>query len=69
MAYSTLRAEMARHGVMIKDLIDVTGKSRSAISKNLAGEGRFSVEEGIAIKNPFFPDIPVDVLFAEEVIA
>lgn len=66
MAYLNLRAEMARRGVMIKDLVEVTGKSRSAVSLNLKGNGEFSVGESIKIKERFFPDMDYEVLFAKE---
>lgn len=51
---------------MIKDLVEVTGKSRSAVSLNLKGNGEFSVGESIKIKERFFPDMDYEVLFAKE---
>lgn len=70
MAYLNLRAEMARRGVMIKDLMEVTGKSRSAVSMNLNGNSEFSIGESIKIKERFFPDMDYEILFEkEEVIA
>ena len=56
MGYPNLRAEMARSNprVEIKDLMQVTGKSRAGVSNNLNGKGSFSVAESLAIRNTFF---------------
>jgi hypothetical protein len=62
--YSNLKAEMARDDICIKDLMEVTGKSRSSVSNNLNGKGCFSVEESIAIRNTLFPKLSIDYLFA-----
>ena len=51
--YANLKAEMARRNINIKDIMAVTGKSRSGVSKNLNGQGAFSVEEGINIRDKF----------------
>lgn len=66
MGYANLKAEMARRNINIKDLMEVTGKSRSGVSKNLNGQGAFSVEEGINIRDKFFPNLSIDYLFATE---
>ena len=63
MGYKNLKAEMARSNVEIKDLMRVTGKSRSGISNNLNGKGKFSVEDGLSIRNSLFPDLSIDYLF------
>ena len=68
MSYPNLRAEMARNGIGIKELMDVTGKSRPAISNNLNGKGPFTVDESVSIKTILFPSMSIDYLFAEKPI-
>ena len=66
MGYRNLRAEMARIGITIKDLMAVTGKSRPGISNNLNAKGSFSVKDSLAIRNTFFPDMSIDYLFESD---
>ncbi len=62
--YYNLKAEMARNKIEIPAIMRVTGKSRSAVSKNLNGTGSFTVAEAIEIKNKLFPDLTIDYLFS-----
>lgn len=62
--YPNLKAEMARNNIEIKMIMDVTGKSRGAVSNNLNGRGSFSIDEAIKIRNAIFPDASIDYLFA-----
>lgn len=64
--YPNLKAEMARNNVEIQAIMDVTGKSRAAVSNNLNGRGSFSIGEAIKIKNCLFPTFTIDYLFALE---
>ena len=66
MGYPNLKAEMARANYGIKDLMDVTGKSRAGISNNLNGRGRFSIDESLAIRNALFPSMSIDYLFSPD---
>lgn len=66
MGYRNLKAEMARENITIKNLMDVTGKSRAGISNNLNGRGRFSVDDSLAIRNAFFPKLSIDYLFEND---
>lgn len=66
MGYPNLKAEMARANYGIKDLMDVTGKSRAGISNNLNGRGSFSIDESIAIRNNLFPSLSIDYLFSPD---
>lgn len=66
MGYPNLKAEMARSKVGVKDLMEVTGKSRAAVSNNLNGRGKFSVEESLAIRSSLFPKLSIDYLFGSE---
>ena len=66
MGYPNLKAEMARSDIEIKDLMEVTGKSRAGISNNLNGRGKFSVADSLSIRNRLFPTLTIDYLFATE---
>ena len=63
MEYGNLKAEMTRRHILINELSRVTGKSRSAVSKNLNGFGSFTVDEAMAIRDAFFPEVSIDYLF------
>lgn len=62
--YPNLKAEMARNNIEIKEIMDATGKSRAAVSNNLNGRGRFSIDEAINIKRRIFPTFSIDYLFS-----
>ena len=64
--YPNLKAEMARKKIEIQAIMDVTGKSRAAVSNNLNGRGSFSIDEAINIKNSLFPTFTIDYLFSLE---
>lgn len=64
--YANLKAEMARHKIEIQSIVNVTGKSRAAISNNLNGRGSFSIDEAIKIKKNLFPMLSIDYLFESE---
>ena len=66
MGYSNLKAEMARHDITIKDLMEATGKSRPGVSNNLNGRGCFSVDESLKIRDKLFPGLSIDYLFASD---
>lgn len=66
MAYPNLRAEMARKGIGISELMVATGKSRPGISNNLNGKGKFSIDESIAIRDSLFSGMALDYLFSQE---
>lgn len=66
MGYPNLKAEMARSKIGVKDLMEATGKSRPAVSNNLNGRGKFSVEESLAIRSKLFPKLSIDYLFGSE---
>ena len=66
MGYPNLKAEMARSNIGVKDLMVVTGKSRAGVSNNLNGRGKFSVDEGVAIRDTLFPKLSIDYLFASD---
>lgn len=64
--YANLRAEMARNRIEIQSIMNVTGKSRAAVSNNLNGRGAFTIDEAIKIKKNLFPTLSIDYLFEPE---
>ncbi len=64
--YPNLKAEMARYNIEIKEIMEVTGKSRAAVSNNLNGRGSFSVDEAIKINRIIFPALSIDYLFSKD---
>ena len=64
-AFSNLRAEMARKNVTITAVARVIGVSRDTAGKKLARKAPIQLDEAFAIRDSFFPGIEVSYLFAE----
>nr|DAI05215.1 MAG TPA: SOS-response transcriptional repressor [Caudoviricetes sp.] len=61
-----LKAEMVRNDVKAADIGQVIGKSERSTKDKISGRFSFSISEAMKIRNKFFPDIPLDELFAEK---
>ena len=66
MAYSNLKAEMARNNLKNHDSAVACDKSDVAVSKNINGIGSFSVDEARAIRDKLFPGSTIEYLFAKD---
>ena len=66
--YTRLLGEMKARGVKVKQIQELLGVNRQALSFKLHGKrnARFTVEQAICIKEKFFSDIPVEELFSRE---
>lgn len=62
-AYPNLKAEMARHNISLQSLADTIGRTKRCISKRLAGESPFTVEEAIKIQEQLFKGCSIQYLF------
>ena len=62
--YENLRAEIARKGMTIVELSNVTGIRYQTLSEKLRGNSQFTVKEAKAIKAALAVDMPIDELFA-----
>lgn len=59
-----LRAEMVRYGVTAVDLSRVTNRTERSIRLKVSGKNAFTLPEGIAIRDAFFPGMSLEYLFA-----
>jgi len=64
--YKNLKAEMARRGVMVKDIAELLNVRRSTASDKINGKFRFYYDEALKIKKEFFPDLDLEYLFASD---
>ena len=61
--YPNLAAEMARKGIVNKDIAEVLGMSTEVTRKRLVGETPISISDAIKIRDVLFPTLMVDYLF------
>lgn len=61
--YSTLKAEMARKSVTIKNLAESLGKREATISNKINGKSDFTLSEAKEIKEILSVEMPLDELF------
>lgn len=60
---NNLRAEMARSNIVVKDVAKVLGLGNRATRDRLAGRVMFSIDEALAVRDAFFPEVEVGYLF------
>lgn len=63
MAYGNLKAEMGRRDITIEEIARIIGVHRNSASNKINGPSSFSIEEAMAIKSKFFPDLDYKYLF------
>lgn len=64
MLYPNLNAEMARYRIKRKDIADKFYNGRVAtVSERLNGKYPMDIDEAIAIRDEFFPNLTIDYLF------
>lgn len=61
--YPVLESEMAKRGILKRDVIGLLGVENSTFSNKINGKRDFTLTEALAIWNEWFRDIPVDELF------
>jgi plasmid maintenance system antidote protein VapI len=61
--YCNLKAEMARHGIKVKDIAELLNVRRATVSEKINGKYRFYCDEALKIKKAFFPNYSVEYLF------
>ena len=66
MAYSNLKAEMARKDITIESMAQMLGIHRNSVANKLNGASSFSIEEAMKIRGIFFPDLGYNYLFAPD---
>ena len=66
--FPNLRAEMARKGITQKMIAEFLGKTESWVDNTLRGKTNLPLVDGVKIKNNFFPEIDIEVLFSDSAI-
>lgn len=66
MAYSNLKAEMARKGITGESISQFLKIHRNSFYNKISGDSNFSVDEAIKIREKFFPDTGMGYLFKRE---
>ena len=60
-----LVAEMAREGVLYKDLAEMLGRDEKSISNKISCKTEFTRKEMVQIRKQFFPECSLDYLFEQ----
>ena len=66
---NNLKAEMARYGVRIENLIQILGCSESTVKNKINGKTEFSFNECLMIRDQLFPAYRLEYLFATDPLA
>lgn len=61
--YPVLESEMAKRGILKRDVIGLLCVENSTFSNKINGKRDFTLTEALAIWRKWFRDIPVDELF------
>ncbi len=64
-AFRNLRAEMGRRQITIRNIADTIGMNRDTLSRKLSRNSPLNLNEAFEITDKCFPDMAVEVLFAE----
>lgn len=61
--YPNLIIEATKKNVTQNSIGDACGVTRNAVAKKMNKDGRFTIEEAIAIKQTLFPECTLEYLF------
>lgn len=61
--YANLEAEMTRVGIKNEDLAKVIGRDERTVRNKRAGVTEFTLNETLAIRGKFFPNMTLEYLF------
>lgn len=64
-AYSNLRAEIARNDLKVSDFAKEWKCNRDTASRKLSGKSSITLDEAFAIQRKFFPEMDLRTLFQE----
>lgn len=59
-----LKAEMARANITASEIAKATGRSNRTVRDRLMGRTQFPIQDAIAVKEAFFPEMTLEYLFA-----
>ncbi len=66
--FPNLRAEMARKNITIKEIAEFLGKTDSWLDNRISGKASLPIIDGVRLRNKFFPEIDIEVLFSNSAI-
>lgn len=66
--FPNLRAEMARKNITIKEVAEFLGKTDSWLDNRISGKASLPIIDGVRLRNKFFPEIDIEVLFSNSAI-
>lgn len=66
MAYLTLKGEMAKNDITAESIAKCLGIHRNSVTNKLKGVTSFSIEEALLVRNVYFPDQDIEVLFKKD---
>lgn len=66
--FPNLKAEMKRKNITIRCMAGFLGRSESWLNNRLSGRTNLLLDDGVRIKNKFFPEIDIEVLFSDSAI-
>lgn len=61
--YESLRAEMARRNLTLKEMSTAISMNRDTLSRKLSGKSPLYLDEAFTIQRTLFPGMDVDYLF------
>lgn len=64
-AYTNLRAEMARRNIGIGEVAEICGYNRDTLSRKLSKKSVISLDEAFCIQQKVFPNEDIRYLFAD----
>lgn len=67
--YANVKAELARKNMTITELSSKTGIRYQALADKIRGDGVMTVNDALKIKKALEVDIPIEVLFDEQVMS
>ena len=66
--FPNLKAEMARKNITVKEIAEFLEKNDSWLDNRISGKASLPLIDGVRIKNKFFPEIDIEVLFSDSAI-
>ncbi len=64
--YPNLNAEMARKGIVVKDLQTVIKKTDRTTRDKVNGSAAWTLSEAMDIRDTYFPGLSLDYLFSKQ---
>lgn len=66
MPYFVLQREMVKRHISMQSIAELLRIRRSKVANRLRGGSNFSIEEAVRIRDAFFPDMEIGLLFDKD---